>query len=113
MRLPRLSRRWLIAGGIGIGGLLLVVISLGVIYPRIGAWMIREKVGGKLAAKLGRDVTFGAIDVSLGHAVLRDVQIRGPLDGDTPLVHIDRIEVTFDTWSSFVGSVKVGDAKLD
>lgn len=111
--MPSIPRRWLVAGGIGIGGVLLVVIALAVIYPRVGAYMIREKVGGKLAAKLGREVTFGSIDVSLGRAVLRDVEIRGPLDGDMPLVHVDRVEVGFDTWSSLVGSVKVGNAKVE
>src|SRR6185503_15572044 len=89
------------------------MFTLGVIYPRVGAWMIKDKVGGKLAKKLGRNVTFGDIDVSLGHAVMTDVEIRGPLDGNTPLVHIDRIDVDFDTWASFVGNVKVGEAKVD
>lgn len=113
MRLPSIRRRWLIAGGIGIGGVLLVVIALGVIYPRIGARMIRDKVGGKLAAKLGRKVTFGSVDVSLGRAVLRDIEIRGPLDGDMPLVHVERVEVAFDTWSSLVGKVKLGHATVE
>ena len=108
-----ISRRWLIAGGIGIGAVLLLLLGLGVIYPRVGAYMIREKVGGRLGAKFGRKVTFGEIDVSLGHAVMRDIQIRGPLDGDMPLVHIDRAEVDFDTWSSFIGTVKPGDAIVD
>ena len=66
--------------------------------------MIRDKVGGKLApAARPRRSSFGSIEVSLGHAVLRDVEIRGPLDGDTPLVHIDRIDVDFDPWRSLVG----------
>ena len=86
MRFPSsIPRRWLIAGGIVVGALLLVVIALGVIYPRVGAWMIRDKVAGKLESKLGRDVTFGDIDVSLGHAVLRDVESGAtedlPMDG--------------------------------
>jgi hypothetical protein len=117
MRRPRflssVPRRWLIAGGVVLGGLLLLLLALGVIYPRIGAHMIKSKVGGKLAQKLGREVRFGDIDVSLGHAVLHDVEIRGPLDGNTPLVHIDRVDVDFDTWASFVGNVKVGETKLD
>src|SRR5262245_25521469 len=113
MRKLPISRRWLIAGGIGIGTLLAVLLTLGVIYPRVGARMIEKKVGGRLAAKFGRKVTFGDIDVSLGHAVMRDIQIRGPLDGDMPLVHIDRAEVDFDTWSSFIGRVKPGDAIIE
>src|SRR5689334_23256472 len=75
--------------------------------------MIRSKVGGKLGARLGRDVQFGAIDVGLGHAAMRDVEVRGPLDGDTPLVHVDRVDVDFNTWGSLVGSVEVGAARLD
>ncbi|HSD89380.1 MAG TPA: transglycosylase domain-containing protein [Kofleriaceae bacterium] len=116
MRLPRwtsrIGRRTLVAGSIVLGSLLLIALALGVIYPRVGAYMIRQKVGSKLGAKIGRDIKFGSIDVSLGHAVLRDVNVRGPLDGDTPLVHVDRIDVDFDTWSSLVGSIKIGDAKI-
>ena len=106
-------RRWLYAGGSVIGALLLVLLGLGVVYPRVGAWMIRDKVGGKLAHKLGRTVTFGDIDVSLGHAVLRDIEVRGPLDGNTPLVHVDRVEVDFDTWGSLRGKVEVGEATIE
>jgi hypothetical protein len=90
-----------------------VVIGLLVIYPKVGRWMIREKVGSRLAHKLGRDVKMGQIDVALGHATIRDVEIRGPLDGDIPLVHIDKIEVDFDTMASLVGRVEHGEASLD
>ncbi len=111
-RLP-ISKRWLVAGGIVIGLFALLMLGLGVIYPRVGAYMIRDKVGGRLAAKFGRNVTFGDIDVSLGHAVLRDIEIRGPLDGDMPLVHIDRVDVDFDTWSSFIGRIVPGAATIE
>jgi hypothetical protein len=113
MRLPDVPRRWLIAGGIGVGVLLVVVIGLGIIYPRVGAYMIRTRVGDKIAARTGRKVTFGKIDVSLGHAVLRDIAIRGPHDGAMPLVHIDRIEVDFDATSSLVGKLNLGPATID
>jgi Transglycosylase len=113
MRIPGLSPRWLIAGAISLGVVLAATIGLAVVYPRLGAWMIREKVGGKLAQKLGRDVRFGAIEVALGHAVVRDVEIRGPLDGDTPLVHVDQIDVTFDAWRSLLGKVELGAVRLD
>ena len=113
MRLPPVPRRWLIAGGIGLGLLLAIVIGLGVIYPRVGAHMIRTRLGDKVAARTGRKVTFGNIDVSLGHAVLRDVEIRGPHDGAMPLVHIDRIEVDFDATSSLIGKLKLGPATID
>jgi hypothetical protein len=113
MRIPGLSRRWLIAGAISLGTVLAVTIALFVVYPRVGAWMIRSKVGDKVAARLGREVRFGAIEVGLGHATLRDLEIRGPLDGDTPLVHVARIDVEFDAWKSLVGTVQLGPAKLD
>jgi hypothetical protein len=111
--LPKLSRRWIITSAVALGLSVLVIVGLLVVYPRVGAWMIRDKVGAKLATKLGREVRFGSIDVSLGHAVLRDVEIRGPQDGDTPLVHVDRIDVDFDPWRSMVGSIRVGATKLD
>src|ERR1041384_8556463 len=100
VRVSRHRRHYILAG-IGVGSILLAAILLLVIYPRVGAWMIRDKVGGKIAGKLGREVTFGSIDVSLGHATMYDINIRGPRDGDTPLVHVDRADVDFDTLRSF------------
>ncbi|HEX3479709.1 MAG TPA: transglycosylase domain-containing protein [Kofleriaceae bacterium] len=113
MQIPGLSRRWLIAGAIGLGVVLGATVGLAVVYPRVGAWMIRSKVGSKLAQRLGRTVRFGAIDVAIGHAVMRDVEIRGPLDGDTPLVHVDQIDIDFDGWRSLFGTVELGAARLD
>jgi hypothetical protein len=113
MRILGLSRRWLIAGAISLGAVLAVAIALFVVYPRVGAWMIRSKAGDRLAARLGREVRFGKIEVGLGHAVIRDLEIRGPLDGDTPLVHVARIDVVFDAWKSLVGTVQLGPATLD
>jgi len=113
MRVPRLPGRWLIAGAISLGAALAVALGLRVVYPRVGAWMIRSKVGSKLATRLGRDVRLGPVDVALGHARLHDVEIRGALDGDTPLVHIDQIDIDFDAWKSLRGSVVLGAATLD
>jgi len=113
MRPLPIPRRWLIAGGIGLGVLLVFVIALGVVYPRVGAWMIRTRVGEKLAARTGRTVSFGSINVSLGHATLRGIDIRGPHDGSMPLVHVDRIDIEFDTLASFVGRVELGPATID
>jgi hypothetical protein len=106
-------RRWIIVGGVAGGLAVLALVLLFVVYPRVGAKMIRQKVGDKLASKLDREVRMGRIEVTFGHAVIRDLEIRGKHDGDTPLVHIDRIEIDFDTMRSFVGSVKLGAAKLD
>jgi hypothetical protein len=113
MRIPGLSRRWLIAGALSLGLVLGATIGLAVVYPRVGAWMIRTRVGDKLAQRFGRGVRFGAIDVAIGRAVMRDVEIRGPLDGDTPLVHVDQIDVDFDGWRSLFGAVELGAARLD
>jgi len=113
MVIPGLSRRWVIAGAVSLGVVLSAAIALFVVYPRVGAWMIRSKVGDRLAKRLGREVRFGAIDVGLGHAAMRNVAVRGPLDGDTPLVHVDRIEVEFDAWRSLVGAIEPGPARLD
>jgi hypothetical protein len=113
MRMLGLSRRWLIAGAISLGTVLAVTLALFVVYPRVGAWMIRSKVGGTLGTRLGREVRLGTIEVGLGHAMIRDLEIRGPLDGDTPLVHVDQIDVDFDAWKSLVGKVQLGAAKVD
>lgn len=113
MRIPGLSRRWLVAGAIAVGLAVVVTLGLAVVYPRVGVWAIRTKVGAKLATRLGREVRFGKIEVTIGHAVMRDVEIRGPLDGDTPLVHVDRVDVDFDGWKALTGNVVLGVAKVD
>src|SRR5262245_26549540 len=113
MWIPGLSRRWLVAGAASLGVVLIATIGLAVVYPRVGAWMIRSKVASKLATRLGRDVTLGSVDVAIGHAVLRNVEVRGPLDGDTPLVHVDQIDVEFGGWKSLVGTVELGAVRLD
>lgn len=112
-RSNRGRRRWFVAGGILAGLAVLALVGLFVVYPRVGAKMVRAKIADKLETKLGRDVRMGRVEVTFGHAVIRDLEIRGSHDGDTPLVHIDRIDVDFDTLRSFVGSVKLGAAKLD
>src|SRR5262245_10906309 len=80
-RRPPLSRRWMITGVIALSVSALIVLGLLVVYPRVGAWMIRDKLGDKVGSRLGRELRIGSIDVSLGHAELRDLQIRGPNDG--------------------------------
>src|SRR5215218_10188487 len=78
--LPPIPTRWLVTGGIALGACVLIAVGLLVVYPRVGATMIRDRLGGKVAGRLGREVQVGSIDVSLGHAVLRDVEIRGRND---------------------------------
>ncbi|HUQ02788.1 MAG TPA: transglycosylase domain-containing protein [Kofleriaceae bacterium] len=103
----RLKRRLIIAGAAVIAACLLVVIALTMVYPRVGAWYVRSKVVPRLETKLGRKVAIGGVDISLGHAVLRDVTVRGAGDKDAPLVRLDRVDITFDTWQSFVASAKI------
>src|SRR3569623_1456980 len=111
-RVPR-SQRWMwIAGGITIGVFVLVVLGLAVIYPKVAAHMIRTRAD-RLAKKLDRTIAIGSIDVSLGHVVVRDIAVKGPLDGFFLLVNDDRVDVDFDTWGSFVGKVELGEAKVD
>ena len=113
MKFPRLSRRWWIASSILVGIAVLLAVALLVVYPRLGAKMIREKVAGKISQKLGREVRFGAIEVSLGHATIRDVEIRGKNDGMTPLVIVEKVEIEFATLPSLIGRMELGDATLD
>src|SRR5689334_4434713 len=102
----RARRRLLIAGSI-VGGLaVLAIVGILIVYPRVGAWMIRSKIVPRLEAKLGRAVSIDGIDVSLGHATLRDIVIRGPNDGPTPMVRIDKVDVSFATLPSLVGTAK-------
>src|SRR5690349_13285436 len=108
MRIAGLPRRWLIAGAVSLGVVVGALLALFVVYPKVGAGMIGSRAGARLAARIGREVRFGPIQVRLGHAVLRDVELRGPLDGDTPLVHIDRIDVDFDAWRSLIGKAELG-----
>lgn len=111
--LSRRLRRALVIAGVVIATLaVLSVIALWVAYPRVGRWMVESKVVPRLEAKLGRDVTIGAIEIDHGHAVLRDVRVRGPLDGDEPLVRIDRIDVDFDFWASLTAATKIGVVKV-
>lgn len=104
---------WLIAAAVVAGLVLMFGITMLVIYPRVAASKVRGKLTGYLAEKLGRTVDVGDVSVTFGHAVIRDVAVRGPNDGETPLVHIDRIDVDFDGWASLIGRVELGAAKVD
>ncbi len=104
---PRLRRRIIVAAAIVVGAAGLVLLTLGVIYPKVGAWYVRARVVPRLEAKVGRKVAIGDIEVSLGRAVLRDVTLRGPGDLDAPLMRLDRVDITFDTWQSFLASARI------
>ncbi|HEY3804061.1 MAG TPA: transglycosylase domain-containing protein [Kofleriaceae bacterium] len=109
----RLRRGWWIALGTFFGLGILAIIGLAVIYPRLGAYEIRKKLSDRLADKLGRTITVGSIHVRLGRATIGDLSVRGPLDGDTPLLHVDRIDLDFDAWASLVGKIELGEATVD
>lgn len=106
------SKRLLIAGAIAGGLVVVALVGVLVVYPRVAASKIRDKTSA-YAKRLGRDVRIGHIDVTVGHATLRDVTVRGPYDGDTPLVHVSRIDIPFDGFASLYGKVVLGDAKID
>ncbi len=110
----RPTRRALVIAGVVVGTLgVLVMLALYVVYPRVGRWMVEEKVVPRLEAKLDRKLEIGSIDIEHGHAVLRDVRVHGRLDGDQPLVRIDRIDVDFDFWASLSGTPEIGAMTLD
>jgi len=97
---PRVKRRLVIAAAVVAAVAGLVALGLLVLYPRVGAWFVRARVVPRLEAKLGRHISIGDIEIELGHAVLRDVVVAGPLDGPAPLARFERIDIDFDTWSS-------------
>ena len=105
-------RTLLIAGGVVIMLFVVVVVGLAVVYPRLAVRMVRARVD-RLAAKLDRKIEVGTIEVSLGHLVVRDLSLRGPHDGDLPLLHVARIDVDFAATSSLFGTLVLGEAKLD
>lgn len=96
--------------GAAIGGALVVVLLLSgwLLYPRVGAWAIRDKALPRLEARFDRQISAGAIEVGRGRAVLRDLVVRGPADeGAEPLARIDRVIVEYDYWASLRGAVEV------
>ncbi len=100
--------------GAGLLGLLLIAVcTLWVLYGRIGAWAVREKVLPKLEARLGRDLTVGSIDVSRGTVVLREIVVPSVIAGAEPLVQVDRLEVEYDYGASWFGNVKLFEARAE
>jgi hypothetical protein len=111
--MSRGRRRALVAVTVvGVLGVL-AVIGLVVVYPRVGEWMIRDKMVPRLEAKLGRKVEIGDISISLGHATLHDVVVRGPADGDKPFARVNQVDIEFAVLKSFVGTAKIEDVVAD
>ncbi len=103
-----MPRGWLITGAALFCVGVLTSFALIVVYPRVVSAALEDKLVDKVKRRLGREITIGEVDVSIGHATLRHVSIHGPADGDTPLVHVDRIELSFDGMASLVGTVRLG-----
>src|SRR5690606_12811564 len=106
-----MRRRWLLIAAATFGGLA-VVVAAGVplLYGRVGAWAIESRVVPRLEARLGRDVSVGAVEVSRGEVVLRDLVIPG--DDGKPLVSIGRVTAEVAFWPSLIGDVEVGEVTI-
>lgn len=114
MQLPWYRRRAVLIAGVSIAGLITAALILYGLYPRIGAWAIRKKVIARLEKKLDRDVSVGDIQVTRGgKAVLKDVIIKGPRDGNEPLAHIARVIINYDFWASVHGAVRVSKVRVE
>jgi hypothetical protein len=109
----RPSRRVIIAVATAAAIVAATLLTLGVVYPAVGERAIRDQVADRARSRLGRDVHIGDVDVDLGHAVLRDLEIRGPADGDAPLVKVDRVDVEFAALPSLVGRARISRAVID
>ncbi len=109
----RRRRRWLILPIVLVSLGVLALVGLFVIYPRVGAKVVRDKIVSRLHAKLGRDITVGDVTVKLGHATIKNIDIRGPNDGELPLVHVAKVEVDFEAGPSLLGRVHLGPATVD
>jgi hypothetical protein len=107
-------RRWRIALVAGAATLVFGVALGWLLYPRLAAGAIRDKVVSRLEARLGRQVTVGSVDVDRsGHAVLRRLEVRGDRDGVEPLLRIDEIRIDYSFWASLHGSVDIDRVVVD
>ena len=91
-------------------GASVVAIGLGIMYPRLGEWAIRNRVVPRLEKRLGQKIHIEDIDVSLGHATLRHLQAHSAT-GQT-VGKIERIDLDFSFWRSLVGSIRLNSATL-
>lgn len=112
MRSVRLSKPWMLGVAVSASLALSALIAVVGVYPRIAGSKIRARIAA-LGSKINRTVEVGSISVSVGHAVLRGFSVRGPKDGDTPLVHVDRIDVHFNGWSSLRGRIELAESVVD
>ncbi|HVV84994.1 MAG TPA: biosynthetic peptidoglycan transglycosylase, partial [Kofleriaceae bacterium] len=105
----RPGRVWIVLGAVVAGLGVCTLVGLRVVYPRVGAWYIRSRVLPRLEHKLGVKLQAGTIDVRLGHATIRALEVVSDADGPgAPLAHLDRIDIGFATWPSFLARARVG-----
>lgn len=109
----RLPRRWVVVGAIVAALAGLVSLGLWVVYPRVGEWYLRTRVMPRLEARLGVDLRAGWIDVRLGHATIRRLEVRSPDDGAEPLAVIDRVDVEFAALPSLLARARVAEVTMD
>ncbi len=107
--------RWLKLGGaIALGLAVALAAGFYLFYPDIAAWAIRSKVLNRVEKRLDRQVRAGQISVTRdGRAVLRDVVVRGPDDGEAPLVRIGRVTIYYGFWAALRGDLQVDRVVLE
>ena len=102
------SKRWSGLAFVLVG--LATVLLLGkVVYPRVGARVLRARVVALIEARLHRSATIDHVDVHFGHASIRGLRITG---NDAPLATIGRIDVTFGGLASLFGKIEIESAEL-
>jgi hypothetical protein len=108
-----LRRRLILATAISAGAVVLAVVLVLALYPRLAAWVVRSKVLPRVEARIDRNVTAGDVDVGRGRAVLRDVVVTGPNDGERALARIERVTIDFDFWASLRGDARIHEVAIE
>ncbi len=104
---PQRNRR--VLGWVAIVAVL-VPVSLWVIYPRVGEWVIRHRLMPRLEQKLGQRISVEDIEVSLGHATLRNINTHNTMGQG--INTIARLDLDFSVWRSLVGSIRLQSATV-
>ncbi|MBI4508882.1 MAG: transglycosylase domain-containing protein [Deltaproteobacteria bacterium] len=103
------SRRLVVLGA--------VVIALGGalwLAPRIGRWVVTEKVLPRVSAALGRSVTARSVSVGHGRVELTDLIIAGPADPNRrPMASVPRLAAEIDLLPLVLGDVRVRRIVVD
>jgi len=108
-----MRRRLLMGCGALLALLLVGGLTVWLLYGRIGAWAIREKVLPKMEARLGRELGVGSIEVGRGTVVLRDVVVPSADPSEEPLLKVDSVEVDFDYGASWTGDIALFELRAE